>query len=798
MFVNRDLTLTSATKLPSPSSPSSSIQSPYSPTILSYISSPYLSDITSPGSSAYSEKQCYSSRVRLKTRSWLPYGSPIRRLLFKRSLKVAFTLIISLFLMGNHINSRLCTTEWSYLNPKFSITAKDAYQFYNMDESTLNGLDISRSSFPPELDALSYPSTPDNNYLYDPRLIASLYAFKIRKHLNDNSAILQPDFRLPFSWKDWIDLHSRLTPSQEWVRDNKYFHNRLICESFSEQIRRNNLFAHTLKACQNLNYSEILNLPFPNYPHFKITGAEHEKLPAEARVVIGASYVYHEMPAPERVILLNSLPGGNRAFSILTKDMNESCMENLINEFMAFEYIIETPERRKAYREKGISVVSEIKKLHDEVTTFDYEHIVSSDIEIKSDISRIIGRDLGDDKKLAFRRSLSGKELGGKALAPSEFIWNTDKAMNDLEHEVQKQYNNDNKVKIEELLDYRLLKTMQTEKQNINLPKYFHEARNFDKGAHFDWRFYNGVNLTEYERQLSLHKLAKAWLRFATTAGLNTWLAHGSLLGYYFTGMILDWDYDADVQITQASLVKLARNYNQSLISDTTTYGHKESTFLDTGVGTYLLDVSPYFYERLRGNGNNAIDARFIDIETGLYIDITAITSSDTQIELQRPQFDKQRSILFDQNSRKNTDIDDLYHCRNEHFYTHDEISPLIPTLFEGSLAYVPNKFEQILVREYPRFLNRTTHEGYTLRNKLHKWVSNRVCNKSDIEGESCNDSVTKFGYKLTNAYINEHKRGMKQRKENNGFKPLLSLNSDSSLLRVDNVLTSIAMKRLY
>lgn len=42
----------------------------------------------------------------------------------------------------------------------------------------------------------------------------------------------------------------------------------------------------------------------------------------------------------------------------------------------------------------------------------------------------------------------------------------------------------------------------------------------------------------------------------------------------------------------------------------------------------YLLDVNPNSAERIRGDGMNVIDARWIDVRNGLYIDITGISET--------------------------------------------------------------------------------------------------------------------------------------------------------------------------
>lgn len=58
----------------------------------------------------------------------------------------------------------------------------------------------------------------------------------------------------------------------------------------------------------------------------------------------------------------------------------------------------------------------------------------------------------------------------------------------------------------------------------------------------------------------------------------------------------------------------------------------------------YLLDVNPWIWERVRGDGNNIIDARWVDVRNGLYIDITGIAET-------------------------RQDQPGVYNCKNYHWY---------------------------------------------------------------------------------------------------------------------------------
>jgi hypothetical protein len=73
----------------------------------------------------------------------------------------------------------------------------------------------------------------------------------------------------------------------------------------------------------------------------------------------------------------------------------------------------------------------------------------------------------------------------------------------------------------------------------------------------------------------------------------------------------------------------------------------------------------------------NVIDARWIDIRNGLYIDITGL--SETRPENQPG----------------------VWSCKNYHRYHTTELYPMRETMFEGVLARVPYAYDKILTDEY-------------------------------------------------------------------------------------------------
>ncbi|KAF8000806.1 hypothetical protein HF325_004595 [Metschnikowia pulcherrima] len=262
--------------------------------------------------------------------------------------------------------------------------------------------------------------------------------------------------------------------------------------------------------------------------------------------------------------------------------------------------------------------------------------------------------------------------------------------------------------------------------------KYFHEAEisGTHLGYHYDWRFFQKQISNNYERKVVLHRLAKAWLRFSYTFGLKSWLAHGSLLGWYWNGLNLPWDQDIDVQMPYMSFTALAA-HNQSLILD----------LVDdpdiAGVHLYFLDVSPHFKNRMCDK-ENVVDARFIDTHTGMYVDITALAISPKS-ELHRSFEADAKSRLLQKKLRIPGTSKHLYNCKDFHFYHLEELGPLIKTSFESEIAFVPQNFKNILQREYPKGLTSKCHGDWPYRPFFGIWTPLSKC-PNDLYGDKCND----------------------------------------------------------
>lgn len=213
-----------------------------------------------------------------------------------------------------------------------------------------------------------------------------------------------------------------------------------------------------------------------------------------------------------------------------------------------------------------------------------------------------------------------------------------------------------------------------------NEPKYFREPGNNGILGHYDARFFK--DLVPYEEHRpALRHLIRSYLLVFRALGAETWLAHGTLLGWYWNGQIMPWDSDLDVQVSSATLDYLGEHFNHT----THEYRYVEDGPEGEGHGeagaertkTYLLDINPNHKRRERLDGMNVIDARWIDTDNGMFIDITALAERDPQ---GRPG---------------------IWSCKNYHRYRTRDLFPMRESEFEGVPATIPHKFDRVLWEEY-------------------------------------------------------------------------------------------------
>jgi len=148
--------------------------------------------------------------------------------------------------------------------------------------------------------------------------------------------------------------------------------------------------------------------------------------------------------------------------------------------------------------------------------------------------------------------------------------------------------------------------------------KYFHESTFH---SHYDGRF-AATQIGQETRLPHLTALMQTFLSTMADIGAETWIMHGTLLGWWWNQKILPWDSDIDVQVSETTIAFLAKYYNM-------TEYHFNLPHIREG-RTYLLEVNPHYTIRTTSDKLNVIDARWIDTETGLFIDISTVRPNFT------------------------------------------------------------------------------------------------------------------------------------------------------------------------
>ncbi|KAI5458192.1 LicD family-domain-containing protein [Mariannaea sp. PMI_226] len=229
---------------------------------------------------------------------------------------------------------------------------------------------------------------------------------------------------------------------------------------------------------------------------------------------------------------------------------------------------------------------------------------------------------------------------------------------------------------------------------DVKTPKYFREAGSGLALSHYDVRYFKEKVAYEQHRFV-LRDLIRSYLTTMNGKGIETWLAHGTLLGWWWNGQIMPWDYDLDVQISNNTMTWLGDNLNGT----EHVYNYTDPASGTLVTNTYLLDVNPHHVEIDRGDGRNIIDARWIDIQNGMFIDITGLRER----EADRPG---------------------IWSCKNKHRYKSQDLWPLRLTEFEGVKARIPYNFEMILIDEYDtKSLVTEQWSGHKWDHDIKTWV---------------------------------------------------------------------------
>ncbi|KAK6461745.1 regulator of cell wall mannosyl phosphorylation [Scheffersomyces coipomensis] len=507
---------------------------------------------------------------------------------------------------------------------------------------------------------------------FDPRFTLSVY-FKYLSSFTDKEDV-------PFHWSDWVDLSKLnkfiLNPKQPDLN---------ICASLfniSTSTEESNLW-------QVYDYCQFDTDSLLGFKINQFTGPQN----LENRELLGKAFLYSFAPSPTKIIFLT----------------NDDKLDSI--EINVKQHEINSVE--SSLLNNGIIRLLTSKKL--------IKHTINLADSFRSFIQT-------RSKPAAKIDALNDTHI---TLVEKDFDFST----KDVEDFLNQDYTSLN------TMDKSYYRSLEYSKTLEDPPKYFGEAKliievgNRGYGEHYDWRFFNGLIVEHEDQLLSLHRLLKNYLNFCRKNGIVTWVAHGSLLSWYWNGMGFPWDNDIDVQMPIVHLHKLAQCYNQTLIVENTLDSKDEFD----GMGRYFVDVGSSITYRKAGNGNNNIDARFIDIDTGLYIDITGLSETD---DLAPSRYD----VLIDLDPIMKKTIDDsrndkgevdhyvknkqlkAFNDRNHHFNTLDELSPLIKVVVENQISHVPKNFLIPLNNEYDiKSIAEKNYKDYIYLNNLRLWTKTQL-----------------------------------------------------------------------
>lgn len=501
---------------------------------------------------------------------------------------------------------------------------------------------------------------------FDPRFTIAAYLHWIRSN---------PDKPVPFHWSDWVDLKDL----------NKYI-------LLPENVKPNCTEIYDISRNKKVLKGSIAR-PVEQYCHddtqyplgYRVSRFPHAQTRENMRM-LGKSFLYSGFASPTKLVFLT-----NDAGSYIV-DVNDHENNNYKNSLL-FNGMVED---------------------------------VLPDVQARS-----------FDVLTAYNQLL-------EARPPS----NADGVMRDsVIHLEQEMFDVDAKEAINELqlmdhksvMDKKYLDCLLYSTGTSAPVKYFDEAKlvNSDTskifGEHHDWRFFDGLTINSDRQVLVLHRLIKNYLQFCKSHGLVTWIAHGSLLSWYWNGMAFPWDADTDAQMPIRDLHRLGREFNQTLVVENVGVDGVGDQTDFNGLGLFFIDVGSSITHRERGNGMNNIDARFIDVTTGLYVDITGLAVSNEtapsrydyrlNLDKDKKKISAKSGLTFVDNTLKQ-----VYNCRNRHFSSLQELSPLIILGVQNQLGYVPLNFGLLLDQEYhvKGFLQTNFQDYFYLRN-LRIWVNNRI-----------------------------------------------------------------------
>lgn len=576
----------------------------------------------------------------------------------------------------------------------------------------LNALDFLP---PPENEPQSITWYNNPKLYYEPRLTLAVYLDELKHQLKlhnpDNSKTKDHMIKLPFSWSDWVDLTML---NNEIMKPISLRNN---CEWLQKEANKRTRFPDFCKDLVDLSDEEIdeIGLSRDQLPGFIVKSSPMNKAPHMEVMLQGKSYLYTQQENPLTLVFLTS----NGTYEAQLTEKREKLLQtDLFHRFL---------KRRKIDCKQAHGVVpvefnpqSEFRKL--------LHAIPPRPLDPKDDlhgISKIVSNK--GNRNILRQLNLDPSTFHYTQQNVEQQIASYETRLSKIEKVITDELNYDlnvletNRLTRHELNHYRGLKYANSFSVDVE-PTYYKLATlkknqyNLDSGWHYEWRFFNGAmrylkdetwsyEQMEVREQIILDRLLRNWFKFAEAKGIVSWIAHGPLLSWYWGGLMFPFDIDIDLQMPSSELNRLAVNYNMTLVIED----------LNEGYGKYLIDCSTFIHHRNVAGRDNHIDARFIDVDTGTYIDITGMGLND---EKPPPQYDN----YINEKTEANESVE-LYMDRRKHWLNYEKINPLRYSMLGGVPVFVPNDIMSMLNHEYPRGTKSHYYDGYYYVPLLRLWL---------------------------------------------------------------------------
>ncbi|KAI5953343.1 hypothetical protein KGF54_002714 [Candida jiufengensis] len=544
---------------------------------------------------------------------------------------------------------------------------------------------------------------------YEPNFILSIFLDELKHQLitknPQNEKQKDHLIKMPFAWEDWVDL----TMLNEEIL--KPIDEKRTCKSLQSKVNKKTKYPKWCKNLIDLDDEEIeeIGLAVEDLPGFIVNSSPMNKAHHTEVMLQGKGHLLTSQELPNSIIFLTKdgtyetqILGTRKRLVRTDLLQNYLTRRNLpndttitLNPQLEYKALLETIPARPLNLEDDIYRMRQITRQ----TEFNASRMLYLD------------KDAFHYKQESIDEQLSNYEVRLNKIETA--------ITNELKYD--RQIIESNKLNRKEINHYNGLKT--ANKYSVtNEPTYYKLATlkksksNQDAGWHYEWRFFNGalryikdetwtVQQLEVREQIILDRLLRNWFRFAEEKGIISWIAHGPLLSWYWDGLMFPFDIDIDIQMPSSELNRLSSNYNMTLVVED----------LSEGYGKYLIDCSTFLHHRDIAAKDNHIDARFIDVDSGTYIDITGIGINNAKPP---PEYDG-----YIKTKQKQGESIELYMDRRKHWLTYEKISPLHYSMIGGVPVYVPNDIMSMLNNEYSGGTRSYYFDGYYFVPCLRLWL---------------------------------------------------------------------------